>query len=97
MRRMKYHVNPMGKGTLEVKREGASRADRLHEQKSDAVERARARGRSSKPSQIIIHGRDGKIQTEHSYGSDPLALHRRGLSPPIPTFPLAGGKGSSEP
>ena len=71
MGRAKYHVTPMGKGNWTVKREGASRADSVHAKKSDAVERARDLGRSSKPSQIIIHGRDGTILTEHTSGPDP--------------------------
>jgi Uncharacterized protein conserved in bacteria (DUF2188) len=71
MCRTKHHVTPTGKGNWKVKREGTSRADSVHEQKSDAVARARALVKSSKPSQMIIHGRDGKIQTEHTYGPDP--------------------------
>jgi hypothetical protein len=71
MGRAKDLVTPMGKGNWTVKREGASRADSVHAKTSDAVERARDLGRSSKPSLIIIHGRDGTILTEHTYGPDP--------------------------
>lgn len=32
---------------------------------------ARTRWLKGQPAQLIVHGRDGKIQTEHTYGSDP--------------------------
>lgn len=44
--------------------------------KADAVERgrlwARARwGRLGEPAQLVVHGRDGRIQFEHTYGRVP--------------------------
>lgn len=43
--------------------------------KSAAIAYARTRARSiyagGRPSQVLIKGRDGKIQTEHTYGDDP--------------------------
>jgi hypothetical protein len=71
MVRTRYHVTSARRGDWKVKREGAQRADSVHEDKSDAVARARELGRANNPGQVIIHGRDGKIQTEHTYGGDP--------------------------
>jgi hypothetical protein len=46
-----------------VKREGASRAARIHGKKSDAIEHARSIPRRD----VIIHKKDGSIQRwEHS-------------------------------
>lgn len=39
--------------------------------KREAVVDGRSCARSERPSQLMIHNRDGKIQTEHTYGSDP--------------------------
>jgi len=64
-------VTPAPGGDWKVKRDGAERADSVHEDKSDAVARARKLGRASNSEQVIVHGRDGKIQTEHTYGGDP--------------------------
>ncbi len=36
-----------------------------------AVDRARAVWRAGQPSQLLIKGRDGRIQDERTYGNDP--------------------------
>ena len=71
MARVKYHVTPTDDGDWKVKRQGADRADSVHEDKSDAVARAKELAKSNPLGQLIVHGRDGKIQTEHTYGEDP--------------------------
>jgi|FLYL01.1.fsa_nt_gi hypothetical protein len=71
MGRVKYHVTPTGKGDWKVKREGTSRADSVHSNKSDAVDRAKELAKSNPLGQVIIHGQDNKIQTEHTYEKDP--------------------------
>jgi hypothetical protein len=72
MARTKYHVTRVpGTQDWRVKREGAKRADSIHQDKFDAVARGREVARGTLPGQLIIHGRDGKIQTEQTYGSDP--------------------------
>jgi len=35
------------------------------------VNHARELAKANQPSQIIIHTRDGRIETEHTYGDDP--------------------------
>jgi hypothetical protein len=71
MSRTKYRVTPTGDGDWKVKRDGASRADSIHQNKSDALDRARDLATNNKPGQVVIYRRDGKIQTEHTYGKDP--------------------------
>lgn len=71
MPRKVYHVTPAGDGDWKVKREGASRADSVHEDKGNAVDRGKELAKSGGLGQIIIHGQDGKIQTEYTYEKDP--------------------------
>ena len=70
-RRTKEHVTPRPGGNWAVKKEGAERADSIHEQKVDAVERAKELAKNAPLGQVIIHKKDGTIQTEYTYGKDP--------------------------
>ena len=72
MSRKVYHVTPTGERDWKVKGRGNSRADSVHENKSEAVDRARELAKSQPLGQIIIHKEDGKFQTEHTYNSDPF-------------------------
>ena len=72
MGRKVYHVTPTGNGDWKVKGQGASRADSIYENKSDAVDRARDLAKSQPLGQLVIHKKDGTFQTEHTYGSDPF-------------------------
>lgn len=66
-----YHVTKnRGKGWA-VKREGAQRASGNFSTKQQAVQRGKNLAKNAPLGQIKIHGRDGKIQTEHTYGKDP--------------------------
>lgn len=69
--RKKYHVTANGQGGWKVKAEGASRASSSHENKTDAVQKAKELAKSQELGQVVIHKRDGQIQTEHTYGKDP--------------------------
>jgi hypothetical protein len=69
-KRTVYHVTPAQAG-WKVKAEGADRARVVTDTKAEAVGAARTIGNNEKPAQVVIHGRDGVIQTEHTYGSDP--------------------------
>lgn len=70
MRRRTYHVTPAD-GAWRVKRAGAKRADSVHEKKSDAISRAKELAKKAKLGQVKVHGEDGEIQTEYTYGEDP--------------------------
>lgn len=69
MARKEIHVVPNGKDWA-VKRPGADRASSVHPTQSDASKRAHGMGRRD-GSEVITHGRDGKIRESDSYGNDP--------------------------
>jgi hypothetical protein len=66
-----YHVTPAGDGDWKVKERGAERAVRIVEDKSDALSLAKDLAKHANLGQVIVHGRDGVIQTEYTYGQDP--------------------------
>lgn len=63
------HVVPH-EGGWAVKREGAIRASSVHDRKADALESARDLSRKNRV-EVVIHGKDGKIQDRDSYGNGP--------------------------
>jgi hypothetical protein len=65
------HVVPDGRGNWAVKSEDAHRSAGVYANKNDAVERARDIASNASTGQIIVHARDGKIQSQHTYGTDP--------------------------
>ncbi|MCS6327084.1 MAG: DUF2188 domain-containing protein [Nitrospira sp.] len=69
--RKTYHVTPASNGDWKVTGVGNSRASGVHANKADAVAQAKELAKSQDLGQVVIHSRDGKIQTEHTYGSDP--------------------------
>lgn len=64
------HVVPRNDGWI-IRKEGNSRATSVHPTQRDAVEEARELARS-KSTELVIHGRDGRIRNRDSYGSDPM-------------------------
>ncbi len=69
-KRVVFHVVPSSEG-WSVNREGASRASSNHQTKAEAVDRARGFAQSESLGQVKIHGTDGRIQEERTYGKDP--------------------------
>jgi hypothetical protein len=72
--RIVYDVIPRdspGNTRWAVKRRGAERASDVFDDKVDAVARAVELAKAVGHSQVVLHGRDGKIQTEYTYGNDP--------------------------
>lgn len=63
------HVVPREDGWA-VKGAGASRDTRHFRTQSDAIRAAKDIARNQR-SEVVIHGRDGRIRTKHSYGEDP--------------------------
>lgn len=71
-------VPPMGKrqhvvkngDVWQVKGEGNSRATKNFQTQRDAIEHARGIAQNQE-SEVVIHGRDGKIRDSDSYGRDP--------------------------
>lgn len=65
----KVHVVPHEKGWA-VKKEGNNRSSVVTETKKEAEKAGREIAKEEK-SDLIIHGKDGKIQDSDSYGNDP--------------------------
>ncbi|MNC78196.1 hypothetical protein D3C75_1303550 [compost metagenome] len=64
------HVVPNGDGWA-IKGEGNSKATKITDTKKDAVDAARTIAKNQ-GSELIIHGKDGKIQSKDSHGKDPF-------------------------
>jgi len=67
-----YHVVPnKDRGGWDVRRDGADRSSGHFERKSDAMDRGRELAREHK-TELVEHGRNGRIQDSDSSGNDPL-------------------------
>lgn len=64
------HVTPHPDGGWQVKGEGNNKATKVTETKKEAIDIARQIAKNQE-SELIIHGKDGKIQSKDSYGNDP--------------------------
>lgn len=65
------HVTPHPDGGWQVKGAGNQRATVRTETQKEAYEIAREIAKNQ-GSEVIIHGRDGKIREKNSYGNDPF-------------------------
>lgn len=63
------HVVP-GSDGWGVRGEKNSRLTSIHQTQAEAIERAREIA-INQESEVVIHGRDGKIRDKDSYGNDP--------------------------
>lgn len=63
------HVVPHPHGWA-VKPAGSDRASSLHDTQREAIDRARDVARNQK-SELLVHGRDGRIRERDSHGNDP--------------------------
>ena len=70
-KRTTYHVTKNQDSGWNVKKEGSQRASGIFDNKHQAVIRGKELAKGAPLGQIKIHGRNGKIQTEHTYGKDP--------------------------
>lgn len=59
-----------GKEGWNVKGENNSKATSNHSTQKEAIGRAREIAKNQK-TEVVIHGRDGKIRDKDSYGNDP--------------------------
>jgi hypothetical protein len=72
-----YHVTPAdGGGEADKKwevqhKEGSRSVREPHRTQREAIGSARQQTKEHEPSQVVVHGRDGRIRTEYTYGSDP--------------------------
>lgn len=71
MNRKVYHVVHRGESWL-VRRVRARRANGCHSSKAAAIVQAKAlANRPGLLGQVVVHGRDGRVQAERTYGADP--------------------------
>jgi len=68
MTRRNQHVVPHPKGWA-VKAEGATRASSVHGTQREATDQARDIARNQR-TEVLIHGRDGRIRERDSHGND---------------------------
>jgi hypothetical protein len=69
MSRKNVHVVPHDDGWA-VKKEGNDRASSVHPTQKEAMDAGRNIAKTER-SELVIHGRDGKIRDSDSYGNDP--------------------------
>ncbi len=70
MDKKNIHITPAPDGGWQGKREGATRPSFQTDKKKDAVDKGRALCKKDK-GELFIHGKDGRIQSRDSHGSDP--------------------------
>lgn len=64
-------VSPTSNGKWKVHGEGSSKATKVFDNKSQAVEFGKGIAKNQQ-SELIVQKKDGKIQSKDSYGNDPL-------------------------
>ena len=69
-RKPQVAVEPRPDGRWAVQTDGTSRADSLHDKKTDAVARARELAENKK-TELVIKDAKGKIGPKDSHGNDP--------------------------
>jgi hypothetical protein len=70
MARKERHVVSNPNGGWDSKKNNAERASKHFETKKEAMDWSREKVRQEK-SELIPHGKDGKIQNPNSHGNDP--------------------------
>ncbi len=69
-KRNTHHIVPNPQGGWDVKKGGGEKAIKHFDRKSDAEEVGRQISQHQR-SELVIHGKDGKIQSSDSHGHDP--------------------------
>lgn len=72
-KRIVYHVSHDQKSSRwQVTKEGGKRAVKTFSTKEKAVDHGRKAARKEKLGQLKIHKKNGRLQTEYTYGADPV-------------------------
>lgn len=66
-----YRTASRPDGKWQVMADGADRASGVFDTQAVAWERTRELAKNAGLGQAVLQGRDGEIQTEHTYGKDP--------------------------
>lgn len=67
----RIHVTQRPDGQWQGRKEGAERASVLSSTQREAIKKSTDIAKNNGEAQVIIHGTNGKIREEHTYGSDP--------------------------
>lgn len=70
MTKEQHHVVPNANGGWDIKKSGAQRVSAHANTKAAAVKVGRAIS-SNQRTELVIHGKDGRIQRSDSHGNDP--------------------------
>jgi len=73
-KRITIHVLPNKKGGIKdwkITKAGNKQSIAVLENKEEAIKKARAIAKKQELGQLKIHGKNGQIQTEYTYGADP--------------------------
>ena len=70
MSKQRVHVTPHKEGGWQVKKGGNEKASALTPTQKDAIEIGKGMAIKGK-TELVIHGKDGKIRDADSYGNDP--------------------------
>ena len=65
------HVTHHSNGGWQVKSAGSSRATKVVNTQAEAIKIATQIAKNQR-SELVIHGRDGRIREKNSYGNDPF-------------------------
>ncbi len=71
-KKARIHITQRPDGQWQGKKEGAERASVVSSTQHQTLTRAAEIAKNGGEVQIIIHGLNGKIRDEHTYGSDPF-------------------------
>jgi len=69
MTKKNQHIVPHPQGWA-VKSEGSSKASSVHSTQAEAITQGRKVAKNQS-SELLIHGRDGRIRARDSHGNDP--------------------------
>lgn len=72
-KRKVYHITQNAEGMWQGKVEGAERASVTGPTKAEVQQKTIDMAKNHGHASVIIHGKDGKIQEERTYGDDPRA------------------------
>ena len=69
-RKAQVAVEPREDGRWAVQTDGTTRADSLHDRKTEAISRGKELA-GNKRTELLIKNETGQISAKHSYGNDP--------------------------
>ena len=72
-RKSSVAVEPRSDGRWAVQTDGTSRADSLHDRKTDAIKRGRELA-ANKNAELVIKNEAGRIMAKDSHGNDPRSI-----------------------